>query len=118
MKTALLLLLGTAIGATLAWMVLRPGTTCFEARYTDAVVYAGATDFVFELKSGERFRLRNSHDSKPIPGSAPLLGRAQDGPAEPASARLGRMHLLCVAKDGITIHLEALPASIGSPSPG
>ena len=108
MKTGLLLIIGTIIGAALVWMALRPaGATCFEARYADAVVYAGATDFVFKLKSGEQFSLRSSRDSKPIPGSAPLLGNARDGPAEPTPVRLGRIHLLCVANDGITIHFEA-----------
>ena len=63
MKTGLLLLLGTAIGAALTWTALRPeGAICFKARYADAVVYAGATDFVFELKSGEQVSLRSSHD--------------------------------------------------------
>jgi hypothetical protein len=100
------LLLGVVVSTVLTWVVLRPvGMTCFEARYTDAVVYAGATDFVFELKSGERFSVRSSHESQPIPGSAPLLGDAHDGPAEAAAARLGKTHVLCVVDNRITVHL-------------
>ena len=107
MKTGLLLLLGTIIGAGLAWMATQAvRANCFKARYADAVVYAGATDFVFELASGERFSVRSSHEGILISGSTPLLGTAQDGPAEAATDRLGRIHLLCVAHDGIKIRLE------------
>lgn len=81
-------------------------STCFEARFADAVVYAGATDFVFELASGEKLSVRSSHEGIPISGTTPLLGTAQDGPAEAATDRLGRIHRLCVAHDGIKIRLE------------
>ena len=79
---------------------------CFEARYADAVVYAGATDFVFELASGEKFSIRSSNDHSPVFGSAPLLGPAHEGPAEATTDRLGRIHFICVAHDGVKIRLS------------
>jgi len=107
MKTGLLLLLGAIIGAGLAWITMQAvHANCFQARYADVVVYAGATDFVFELASGEKLSIRSSHDGIPVPGSTPLLGTAHDGPAEAATDRLGRIHLLCVANNGIKIRLE------------
>jgi hypothetical protein len=107
MKTRLLLALGAIIGAGLAWLMMQAvHTNCLKARYADAVVYAGATDFVFELASGEKLSVRSSHEGIPISGSTPLLGTGHDGPAAAATDRLGRLHLLCVTKDGIKIRLE------------
>lgn len=107
MKTGLVLLLGTIIGAGLAWIETQAvRETCFEARYADAVIYAGATDFVFQLASGEQFNVRSSHEDRPVAGSTPLLGTARDAPAEAAADRLGRIHVLCIAHDGITIRFE------------
>lgn len=107
MKTWSLLFLGTVIGAGSAWMAMPAvRTACFKARYADAVVYAGATEFVFELASGEKLSVRSSHEDVPISGTIPLLGTGHDGPAEAATDRLGRIHLLCVASDGIKIRLE------------
>lgn len=107
MKTGLLLLFGSIIGAGLAWVTMQAvQQACFEASYADAVVYAGATDFVFELASGEKLSIRSSNDSSPIFGSAPLLGPAHEGPAEATTDRLGRIHLICVANDGVKIRLS------------
>ena len=91
----------------MAWMAMQAlRTPCFKARYADAVVYAGATDFVFELASGEKLSVRSSHEGIPISGTNPLLGTEHDGPVEAAADRLGRIHRLCVAHDGIKIRLE------------
>jgi len=107
MKTGLLLLFGSIIGAGLAWITMQAvQQNCFEASYADAVVYAGATDFVFELASGEKFSIRSSNDGSPISGSTPLLGPAHEGPAEATTDRLGRIHLVCVANDGVKIRLS------------
>ena len=107
MKTGLLLLFGSIIGAGLAWITMQAvQENCFEARYADVVVYAGATDFVFELASGETLSIRSSNDGSPISGSTPLLGPAHEGPAEATTDRLGRIHLVCIANDGIKIRLS------------
>ena len=107
MKTGLLLLFGSIIGAGLAWITMQAvQENCFEARYTDAVVYAGATDFVFELASGENLSIGSSNDGSPISGGTPLLGPAHEGPAEATTDRLGRIHLVCIANDGIKIRLS------------
>jgi hypothetical protein len=72
------------IGAGLAWLMMQVAhPNCFRARYADAVVYAGATDFVFELASGEKLSVRSSHEGIPISGSTPLRALGTMAPLKP-----------------------------------
>jgi len=78
---------------------------CVVGTYQDAVLYAGATDYVFELDNGTRFSVREEHGGDPLPGADALLGTATDGPAEPTAARLGQAHAICFKAGGPTIEL-------------
>jgi hypothetical protein len=78
---------------------------CLVGTYQDAVLYAGATDYVFELDDGTRFSIRWEHGGHPLPGTAALLGTATDGPAEPTPARIGMAHIICFDAGGPKIKL-------------
>jgi hypothetical protein len=89
---------GVAVGA-----VLSKQSPCVVATYEDAVLYAGATDYVFALGEGTRITIRAEHGVAQISGSDALMGLATDGPAEPTPARLGRYHSICFDADGLSI---------------
>ena len=80
---------------------------CLDVTFSDAVVYAGSTDFVFNLDPdlGTRLILRSAHESENLVGSDALLGDAVDGPAEADPDRLGRLHRLCFEEGRVHIEL-------------
>ena len=111
---ALLALLGlcVAFGAGVAVeALLSHQSPCVVATYEDAVLHAGATDYVFALGEGTRITIRAEHGVARLSGSEALLGSATDGPAEPTPARLGHYHSICFDTDGLwiqhqTVHIQ------------
>lgn len=78
---------------------------CVAGRYADAVIHAGATDYVFDTAGGAVLIVRIANEAPAAVGSAPLVARSGDGPAVPAPDRLGVRHLVCIEADGVRFAL-------------
>lgn len=85
----------TAVAASSA---VSADATCLEVVLLDAVVYAGATDYVVETKNGTMISLRQSNEPGAPPIDVPpgLLADGPDGPPGPNPAQVGRPMDLCV----------------------
>lgn len=72
------------------------GENCIRgAVYDDAVLHAGATDYVFVVSDGVSLTVRVTNDVSTEMGADALLTTGDDGPAEANAARLGQPHDLC-----------------------
>lgn len=66
-----------------------------ELIYEDAVIYAGATDYVFRSENEVLISIRIPNEAPEIPGIIELLTRNLDGPAEPNENKIGEQFGLC-----------------------
>lgn len=74
-----------------------------DLAFADAVIHAGATDYVFDLASGIAVSVRIENGSGEGGTFAGLVAPQDDGPALPAPEQLGRRFDLCRNGDGLVL---------------
>lgn len=96
MRSAVALVLGLALGATLMWAMKAGPTLCLaDITLTDALQNAGSADYAFTLPSKTILILRVEHGTADAAVFDGFLLPAVDGPAEVDPARIGRHFRLC-----------------------
>lgn len=74
-----------------------------DAIFDDAILYSGATDYLFSLEDGVSITVRIPTEQTTSSGADALMIKKTDGPAEPNPDRVQEPHDLCQSKGRIII---------------